>query len=344
VICRSGWNAGGQVTHIVTDIDDLLGLLEPRPEPAVTITMPTSRIDPWRSGDELRLRHLVARAIEMLDSFTTPTVEAVAAGLIELSATLDFEHLLDGLLITVDPKFAQLSLLPTALPEEVCVGDRFALGRSLVALARLERCTIIISEEDSLHRVDVTGGHIELADPVRIHRSEDLPVATGRGLRSGAVLEERRSAMSDGIGHLLHLAPARGPLVAVAIGPDLDIVDAAMGDRAFAVIAHHRLGEDAGRIESIAELALTTLSPHRAAERARALKRLDDARSRHRVVAAGDEAHEISVENGALEYLFVPEDADPWLACAVARSGGALTPLSPSDLPAGDPGSVITRY
>ncbi|MGK5734011.1 hypothetical protein [Streptomyces sp. URMC 124] len=126
----------------IGDLTDeiLRDLRRPRPYPAVSLLVPTTRRDPFSPEDPVRLRNTVAEAKRRLaeDAGVSRAARTdVESHLDAAVAEVDLTHASDGLLLLVAPGEHHVWYVPRSVPQRVVIAKTF-LTRNLVAAVRVE--------------------------------------------------------------------------------------------------------------------------------------------------------------------------------------------------------------
>jgi Bacterial archaeo-eukaryotic release factor family 3 len=109
----------------------------PQSYPAVSLTMPTHRRQPDNAQDPVRLRNLLAEAVQRIEADPRVGREdriAVCGHLEQAAAEAEVElrHALDGLIVYATAREHQIWMVPRTVPSRVVLSDTF-LTRNLVA-------------------------------------------------------------------------------------------------------------------------------------------------------------------------------------------------------------------
>ena len=116
--------------------------------PSLTITLPTHRTTPDNQQDPIRVRNLVAQAKEQLRAeFSNRDIAALLERLDRLSATIDYRHALDGLVMFVNADFDAKFYLPFTVPERVVIAERFLTRDLVYAMNRTPRYWVLALSE-----------------------------------------------------------------------------------------------------------------------------------------------------------------------------------------------------
>jgi hypothetical protein len=116
--------------------------------PAVTITLPTHRTSPDNRQDPIRVKNLVDQAANrLLKEFNKRELAPLLDRLQQLTQTIDYRSMLDGLALFVNRDFSRAVQLPFALPERVNVGDTFLTRDLIFAMNRTPRYWVLALSE-----------------------------------------------------------------------------------------------------------------------------------------------------------------------------------------------------
>ncbi|MEV0779367.1 chemotaxis protein [Streptomyces sp. NPDC050433] len=290
-------------------LEVLRKLRQPRPYPAVSLTMPTHRHEPLNDGDAVRLRNVVAEALHRMEAdpdIPKATRLAVGAQLSQAAAEVDLRHKLDGLLILADADEHQVWYLPRETPESVVISDTY-LTRNLVAATTqphqywvlnvaADRATLWNGVGDALHEHRADGFPMtapeETWDVEREERIGDTP--------STFMDEETRKflrSVDDAFMAVLAVSPR--PFHLVGVAPALALLEDA-GSTARAAAGRLAKG---GLTDGPAHVLRTAVRPvveqYARGEERDVLARLDDARGSRTFAAGLDEVWEAVRERRA---------------------------------------------
>ncbi|MFJ3583249.1 chemotaxis protein [Streptomyces sp. NPDC090127] len=326
--------------HPALSTETLARLRQPRPYPAVSLLMPTHRREPDNAQDPVRLRNLVARAGDLLESDPAVTRERrldVLSRLEQALAEVDLVHAEDGLVLYAAPGEHHVWSVARTVPERVVVADTF-LTRNLVAAQAAEQpfwALAVAADRVSLwdgqaERVAESTAHgfpltrsLEDPDAEREERIGDLP-STFQDEQTRQFLREAHEAMR------VVLSSSPRPLYLIGDAPALALLED-LGT----------LGKDVTTVPSggladgpAAEIG-RTLQPLRAAreeaDTAAVVGELDAARGRREFAGGLDEVW-LAAREGRVRLLAVEEHYQ-----AVVRDyGDHLEPAEPDDLDARD--------
>lgn len=141
---------------------DISSLASAGSYPCVTITLPTHRTSPDNRQDPIRLKNLVAQAVERLTAElgqreAAPVVRAIE----ELAGSVDHEHNRDGLALFAGGEVARFVRVPYALPERVMVDGRFFTRDLVYALNRSPRYWVLALSEQPTRLFEATRDDLE---------------------------------------------------------------------------------------------------------------------------------------------------------------------------------------
>jgi hypothetical protein len=164
--------------------------------PCISITLPTHRTAPQNKQDSIRVKNLVRQAADrLLDEFPKREMEPLLVRLEKLAESIDYNNLMDGLVLYANQDFSRSFTLPIPLQERVVIDETF-LTRDLVhALNHTTRYWVLVLSEkptrlyegirDNLIEVQGEGFPMEHSMP---GGSKSLP--GGQGVRKSAYRDE----------------------------------------------------------------------------------------------------------------------------------------------------------
>ncbi len=176
--------------HDVRHIQQIMGY------PCVSITLPTHRTAPENRQDPVRVKNLVREAANrLLEEFPKREIEPLLTRLEKLAESIDYNYLLDGLVLYANQDFSPSFILPFSVPERVVVDDTF-LTRDLVhALNHTARYWVLsLSEKPTRLYEGVLDNLVEIQDegfPMEHTMpggAKSLP--GGKGIRKSAYRDE----------------------------------------------------------------------------------------------------------------------------------------------------------
>lgn len=116
--------------------------------PCISITLPTHRTAPENRQDPVRVKNLVREAADrLLEEFPKREMEPLLIRLEKLAESIDYNNLLDGLVLYTNQDYSHSFVLPFSVPERVVIDDTF-LTRDLVhALNHSTRYWVLVLSE-----------------------------------------------------------------------------------------------------------------------------------------------------------------------------------------------------
>ncbi|MEU0808296.1 chemotaxis protein [Streptomyces sp. NPDC005970] len=315
----------------------LTALRARRPYPAVTITLPTHRREPYRPADTVRLRNLIAEAKRRLEADPDVPREArydISGQLDRALADVDLRYALDSLVICAAKDENEVWSLPRAAPERVVFSDTF-LTRNLVAARErtrpywvlavaVDRTTLWRGSDGNLVEERAAGFPLEPErtdnpDAEREERVGDVPGPyDDEGTRT--YLRQVDTALDA----LLTTDPL--PLYLVGLAPALSLLEE-VGSAAKA--ADSRVvkgGLQHGPARALADALRPALREQAARHTGRVLERIGMAQGRRAFAAGLEEVWQVSKE-GRIELLAVEENYQR----TVRVAGEHLTPVDPEE-------------
>ncbi|MFW6692302.1 chemotaxis protein [Streptomyces sp. MAR4 CNX-425] len=294
----------------------LAELREPRPYPAVSLTLPTDRRAPRNAEDSVRLRNVLAEAERRLDrdpGVTRAARDAIRAQLTAAVDETDLARALDGLVVLAAADEQHVYALPRAVPERVVLSETF-LTRNLVAAYAAQRPYWVLSlaadrvtlwSGSGRHVTEATAGGFPMTrspdntDTEREERIGDTP-STFRD-------EEVRHFLRDADA-ALHSVLRQDPRPLYVTGEDAALSLLADAGTATATAVHIPHG---GLAQGPPEAVVRAVAPARAAQGRReteeAVGALDEARGR-RAFAGGVDEVWAKVSDGRIHRLVVEEN------------------------------------
>ena len=167
--------------HDVKQVQQIMGY------PCVSITLPTHRTSPQNKQDPIRVKNLVREAADrLLTEFSKREIEPLIARLEKLAEDVDYNNLLDGLVLFANQEYSQSFILPISISERVVVDETFFTRDLVHALNETIRYWVLVISEkptrlyegtrDSLIEVQSEGFPMEHTGP---GGSSALPGGTG---------------------------------------------------------------------------------------------------------------------------------------------------------------------
>jgi hypothetical protein len=203
---------------------DILLLQQIKGYPLVTITLPTHRTAPDNQQDPIRVKNLIAQAVErLLSEFNKREVESVLRNLERAAGEIDYHSALDGLAIYVHPDFYRLFLLPFPLKERVSIDESFFTRDLVYALNRTQRYwSPVLSEKPTRLFEGTRESLIEIQDggfPM-FHEGPggEEPLPGGFGVRKSHIRDEYHRKFFRQVDQALTPFLTDDPLPLVVIG------------------------------------------------------------------------------------------------------------------------------
>ena len=164
--------------------------------PCISITLPSHRTSPENQQDPVRVKNLVRQAADrLLDEFPKREMEPLLIRLEKLAESIDYNNLLDGLVLYANQDFSRYFRLPFSVDERVVIDETFFTRNLVHALNHTTRYWVLaLSEQptrlyegvrDNLSEVQEEGFPMEHNMP---GGSKGLP--GGPGVRKSAYRDE----------------------------------------------------------------------------------------------------------------------------------------------------------
>jgi len=117
--------------------------------PCVSITLPTHRTAPQNRQDPVRVKNLVRQAADrLLDEFPKREMEPLLIRLEKLAESIDYNNLLDGLVLYANQDYDNSFMLPFTVQERVVIDETFFTRNLVYALNHTTRYwTLVLSEQ-----------------------------------------------------------------------------------------------------------------------------------------------------------------------------------------------------
>lgn len=153
--------------------ENLKELLEDRPEPAISIYLPTHRSSSEWEADRLRFRAALDRARELLSAgYDSATWKPLLKELEPLLDDQDFwVYASDGLALFRAPDFARTYRLPAEVPELVVVGPTFHTRPLVEFLQAPDRFWVLFLSQNEVRLWEGTASVLRPVDLGRMPRS-----------------------------------------------------------------------------------------------------------------------------------------------------------------------------
>lgn len=164
--------------------------------PCISITLPTHRTSPQNRQDPVRVKNLVREAADrLLEEFPKREMEPLLIRLEKLAESIDYNNLLDGLVLYANQDYSHNFVLPFQVAERVVIDDTFFTRNLVHALNHTTRYWVLVLSEkptrlyegihDTLIEVQEEGFPMTHAGP---GGSKSLP--GGQGVRKSAYRDE----------------------------------------------------------------------------------------------------------------------------------------------------------
>ena len=164
--------------------------------PCISITLPTYRTSPQNRQDPVRVKNLVRQAADrLLAEFPKREMEPLLIRLEQLAESIDYNNLLDGLVLYANQDYSNSFMLPFSVQERVVIDDTFFTRNLVHALNHTTRYWVLVLSEkptrlyegtlDTLIEVQEEGFPMEHTMP---GGSKSLP--GGQGVRKSAYRDE----------------------------------------------------------------------------------------------------------------------------------------------------------
>lgn len=128
--------------HDIKQVQQIMGY------PCVSITMPTHRTSPENKQDPIRVKNLVHEAADrLLIEFNKREIQPLITRLENLADNIDYNNLLDGLVLFANQEYSQSFLLPISISERVVVDETFFTRNLVHALNEAIRYWVLVLSE-----------------------------------------------------------------------------------------------------------------------------------------------------------------------------------------------------
>ncbi|MGY0057596.1 baeRF3 domain-containing protein [Streptomyces sp. LZ34] len=325
----------------------LTALRARRPYPAVTITLPTHRREPYRPADTVRLRNLVAEAKRRLEADPDVPREArydVSGQLDRAMADVDLRHALDSLVIFAAKGENEVWTLPRTAPERVVFSDTF-LTRNLVAARERTRPYWVLAV--SVDRTALWSGS---DSTLQEERAAGFPLAPEPTHNEDAEREERIGDVpgpydDEGTRTYLRqvdtaldslLATDPRPLSLVGLAPALSLLEEVGSAAKAAVSKVVKGGLTNGPARALTDALRPALREQAERHTERVLERIGQAQGRRAFAAGLEEVWQVCKE-GRIELLAVEENYQR----TVKVTGEHLTPVDPEETSPAELGTAV---
>lgn len=116
--------------------------------PCVSITLPTHRTSPQNKQDPIRVKNLVREAADrLLTEFSKREIEPLLTRLEKLAEEIDYNNLLDGLVLFANQEYSQSFILPISISERVVVDETFFTRDLVHTLNETTRYWVLVLSE-----------------------------------------------------------------------------------------------------------------------------------------------------------------------------------------------------
>jgi hypothetical protein len=325
----------------------LTALRARRTYPAVTITLPTHRREPYRPADTVRLRNLVAEAKRRLEADPDVPREArydISGQLDRAMADVDLRHALDSLVIFAAKGEWEVWALPRTAPERVVFSDTF-LTRNLVAARERARPYWVLAV--SVDRTALWSGSDGTLQP---ERAAGLPLEPEPTHNEDAEREERIGDVpgpydDEGTRTYLRqvdtaldslLATDPRPLYLVGLAPALSLLEEVGSAAKAAVSKAVKGGLTNGPARALADALRPALREQTERHTERVLERIGQAQGRRAFAAGLEEVWQVCQE-GRIELLALEENYQR----TVRATGEHLIPVDPEEITPAELGTAV---
>jgi hypothetical protein len=176
--------------HDVRQVQQAMGY------PCISITLPTHRTSPQTQQDPVRVKNLVREAADrLLEEFPKREMEPLLIRLEKLAESIDYNNLLDGLVLYANQDYSRSFMLPFSVSERVVIDDTFFTRNLVHALNHTTRYWVLaLSEKPTRLYEGVRDTLVEVQDegfPMEHNMpggSKKLP--GGPGVRKSAYRDE----------------------------------------------------------------------------------------------------------------------------------------------------------
>ncbi|MER6145476.1 chemotaxis protein [Streptomyces sparsogenes] len=325
----------------------LTALRARRPYPAVTITLPTHRREPYRAEDTVRLRNLVAEAKHRLEADPDVPREAryeISEQLDRALADVDLRYALDSLVILAAKGEYEVWTLSRTAPERLVFSDTF-LTRNLVAARERTRPYWVLAV--AVDRTTLWSGS---DGTLQEERAAGFPLAPEPASNQDAEREERIGDVpgpydDEGTRTYLRqvdtaleslLATDPRPLHLVGLAPALSLLEEVGSANKAAVSRVTKGGLTNGPARALADALRPALAEQAARHTERVLERIGQAQGRRAFAAGLEEIWQVGKE-GRIELLAVEENYQR----TVRVTGEHLTPVDPEETSPAELGTAV---
>jgi hypothetical protein len=191
--------------------------------PALSILIPTHRAPPQDRQDPIRVKNLVAEAINRLLADFQSEIKRILTQLRKLVAQIDYRRTLEGLALFVNRDFGRKFYLPFSVKEKVLVDETFAVRDLVFALNHSPRYWVLVLSQKRARLYE--GFHDTLVEattdgfPVIQKVSRAKPLQSGFGLDKSTLQQERHRQFLRQVDSVFDQMAAEDPLPLVVLGP-----------------------------------------------------------------------------------------------------------------------------
>jgi hypothetical protein len=186
--------------------------------------MPTHRTHPDNLQDPIRLRNLVKQAQEALVAEVDKRpAEPVLAQLDAIVATLDLDHLLDGLALFANSEFSEAVTVPHTIEERVVIDSTFYIRDLVRATNRAQRYWVLALTEKPVRlfeavrddMTEITAGKFPM---VHERPGGDQRMPGGKGINKSALRDEYLRQFFRDVDAEYRRITANDPLPLILVG------------------------------------------------------------------------------------------------------------------------------
>ncbi|MDX3231417.1 chemotaxis protein [Streptomyces sp. ME19-01-6] len=325
----------------------LTALRARRPYPAVTITLPTHRREPYRPADTVRLRNLIAEAKRRLEADPDVPREAryeISGQLDRAMADVDLRHALDSLVIFAAKGEYEVWTLPRTAPERVVFSDTF-LTRNLVAARErtrpywvlavsVDRTTLWSGSDSTLQEERAAGFPLEPEPTYNEDAEREERIGNVPGPYDDEGTRTYLRQVDTAVDALLATDPR--PLYLVGLAPALSLLEEVGSAAKAAVSKVLKGGLTNGPARALADALRPALREQAERHTGRVLERIGQAQGRRAFAAGLEEVWQVCKE-GRIELLDVEENHQR----TVKVTGEHLTPVDPEETSPAELGTAV---
>ncbi|MFI1331792.1 chemotaxis protein [Streptomyces sp. NPDC020845] len=324
----------------------LTALRARRPYPAVTITLPTHRREPYRPADTVRLRNLIAEAKRRLEEDPDVPREArydISGQLDRAMADVDLRDALDSLVISAAKGEWEVWALPRTAPERVVFSDTF-LTRNLVAARERTRPywvlavsvdrTVLWRGSDGELQEEHIGGFPLDPEPWYFDAEREAQIGDVPHRHDDERTRTYLRQVDTALDALLATDPR--PLYLVGLAPALSLLEEVGSAAKAAVSKVVKGGLTNGPARALADALRPALLEQAERHTERVQERIGQAQGRRAFAAGLEEVWQVCKE-GRIELLAVEEQYQR----TVKVTGEHLTPVDPEEISPAELGTAV---